>query len=73
MNIAFVNGDGRRVMIVDMGDEVESMIKMTPRACAFIRVMCDSMGWTWEPVEQPRANSRIISFKELKDAINGQF
>ena len=66
MHIAFVDGNGKRVMIVNMGSEVESMIKMTPRACAFIRVMCDSMGWTWEPVEQPRANSRIVSFEELR-------
>lgn len=69
MNIAFVDGNGKRVMIVNMGNEVESMIKMTPRACAFIKIMCDSMGWTWEPVEQPRANSRIISFEELRTVL----
>lgn len=69
MNIAFVNNNGNRVMIVDMGPEVESMIKMTPRACAFIKIMCDNMGWTWEPVEHPRANSRIISFEELRTVL----
>lgn len=69
MNIAFVDGNGKRVMIVNMGSEVKSMIKMTPRACAFIKIMCDSMGWTWEPVEQPRANSRIISFEELRTVL----
>lgn len=72
MNIAFVDGSGKRVMMVDVGDEVDTPTKMPIRVCAFINLMCDSLGWSWEPVKQPRTNSRILSYKELQDAINGQ-
>ena len=70
MNIAFVNGKEVRVAIVDMGPEADTVTNMSTAACNFINLICDKLGWHWEPVKQPRANSRIISFKELKDAIN---
>lgn len=73
MNIAFVNSNGNRVMIVDMGPEVDTVTKMSTQACNFINLLCDKLNWHWEPVKQPRTNSRILSYKELKDAINGQF
>ena len=72
MNIAFVNSNGSRVMIIDMGPEVDTITKMSTQVCNFINLLCDKLGWHWEPVKQPHTNSRILSYKELKDAINGQ-
>ena len=72
MNVAFVDNNGKRIMIVDMGSEVDTMTKMSTRKCNFINLLCDKLGWHWEPVKQPRTNSRILSYKELEDAINGK-
>lgn len=72
MNIAFVNSNGSRVMIIDMGPEVDTITKMSTQVCNFINLLCDKLGWQWEPVKQPHTNSRILSYEELKDAINGQ-
>ena len=69
MNIAFVDGNGKRVMIVNI-EEMTDVAHMTEQHATFINLMCDSLGWHWEPVKQPRANSRILSYKELKNAIN---
>ena len=70
MNIAFVDGNGKRALIVDI-EEMTDVAHMTEQHAAFINLLCDNLGWHWEPVKQPRANSRILSYKELKDAING--
>lgn len=72
MNIAFVDSNEKRMMIVDMGPEVDTVTKMSTQACNFINLLCDKLGWRWEPVKQLRANSRVLSYKELKDAINGK-
>lgn len=72
MNIAFVNSNGSRVMIIDMGPEVDTITKMSTQVCNFINLLCDKLGWHWEPIKQPHTNSRILSYEELKDAINGQ-
>ena len=71
MHIAFVNGDGKRVMTVDI-EEMKDVGHMTEQHAAFINLLCDKLKWCWEPLTQPRTNSRILSYKELKDAINGQ-
>lgn len=71
MNIAFVNSNGNRVLIVNI-EEMTDVAHMTDQHAAFINLLCDKLGWHWEPVKQPRTNSRILSYKELKDAINGQ-
>ena len=71
MHIAFVNGDGKRVMIVYI-EEVIDIGHLSEEHASFINLMCDSLGWRWEPVKQPRANSRILSYKELKNATNGK-
>ena len=71
MNIAFVDGKGKRVLIVYIEEAVD-VGHLTEEHATFINLMCDSLGWCWEPVKQPRANSRILSYKELKNAINGQ-
>ena len=70
MLIAFVDGNGKRVMIVDI-EEVIDIGHMTEQHATFINLMCDRLGWHWEPVKQPRTNSRILSYKELKNALNG--
>lgn len=70
MNIAFVNSNGNRVMIVDI-EEMTDVAHMTEPHATFINLLCDRLGWHWEPVKQPRTNSRILSYKELKNAING--
>lgn len=67
MHIAFVNSSGQRVMIVDMEDEVKSIVDVSEQACDFIKLICDSMGWQWELVKQPRTNSRILSYTKLKE------
>lgn len=72
MNIAFVNNNNNRVLIVDI-EEMTDVAHMTDQYAAFINLLCDKLNWHWEPVKQPRTNSRILSYKELKDAINGQF
>lgn len=71
MNMAFVDGSGKRVMMVDI-EEMTDVAHMTEQHATFINLMCDSLGWSWEPVKQPRTNSRILSYKELQNAINGQ-
>lgn len=71
MNIAFVDGSGKRIMIVDI-EEVIDIGHLSEEHATFINLMCDSLGWSWEPVKQPRTNSRILSYKELQNAINGQ-
>ena len=71
MTIAFVNHNGNRVMIVDI-EEMTDVAHMTEQHATFINLLCDKLGWNWEPVKQPRTNSRILSYKELKDAINVQ-
>ena len=71
MNIAFVDGNGKRVLIVYI-EEVIDIGHLSEEHAAFINLMCDSLGWSWEPVKQPRTNSRILSYKELKNAINGK-
>ena len=71
MNIAFVDGSGKRIMMVDI-EEMTDVAHMTEQHATFINLMCDSLGWSWEPVKQPRTNSRILSYKELQDAISGQ-
>lgn len=70
MNIAFVDGNGKRVLIVYIG-EVIDIGHLSEEHATFINLMCDSLGWSWEPVKQPRTNSRILSYKELKNALNG--
>ena len=70
MHIAFVDGNSKRVMIVNI-EEITDVAHMTEQHAAFINLLCDKLGWHWEPVKQPRTNSRILSYKELKDAING--
>lgn len=72
MNIAFVDSNEKRMMIVDI-EEMTDVAHMTEQHATFINLLCDKLGWHWEPIKQPRANSRILSYKELKDAINGQF
>ena len=69
MNIAFVDGNGKRVLIVYI-EEVIDIGHLSEEHATFINLMCDSLGWSWEPVKQPRTNSRILSYKELKNAIN---
>lgn len=69
MNIAFVDGNGKRVLIVDI-EEMTDVAHMTEQHATFINLMCDTMNWHWEPMKQPRANSRIISFKKLKEVFN---
>lgn len=71
MNIAFVNTNNNRVLIVDI-EEMTDVAHMTEQHAAFINLLCDKLNWHWEPVKQPRTNSRILSYKELKDAINDQ-
>lgn len=71
MHIAFVNSNGNRVLIVDI-EEMTDVAHMTDQHASFINLLCDKLGWHWEPVKQPRTNSRILSYKELKDAINVQ-
>lgn len=71
MTIAFVDSNGSRVMIIDMGSEVNTVTKMSTQVCNFIDLLCNRLGWHWEPAKQPDTYSRILSYKELKDAING--
>lgn len=71
MNVAFVDGNGKRVMIVNI-EEMVDVAHMTEQHAAFINLLCDKLGWHWEPMKQPRANSRILSYKELKNAITSE-
>lgn len=71
MHIAFVNSDGKRVMTVNI-EEMEDVGHMAEQHATFINLLCDKLKWSWEPVKQPRTNSRILSYKELKNAINGK-
>lgn len=70
MIVAFVDKNQQRVMRVDIGPEVDTPTKIPTQVCNFINLLCDKLGWHWEPVKQPRTNSRILSYKELKNALN---
>ena len=72
MIIAFVNKDQQRIMRVDIGAEVDTPTKMPTQVCAFINLLCEKLNWTWEPLKQVHPNTKLISFEELKNAINGQ-
>ena len=72
MIIAFVNKDQQRIMRVDVGAEVDTPTKMPTQVCAFINLLCDKLNWTWEPLKQVHPNTKLISFEELKNAVNGQ-
>lgn len=73
MIIAFVDKNQQRVMRVDVGAEVDTPTKMSTQVCNFINLLCDKLNWTWEPLKQVHPNTKLISFEELKNAINGQF
>lgn len=72
MIVAFVDKNQQRVMRVDIGPEVDTPTKMPTQVCVFINLLCDKLNWTWEPLKQVRPNTKLISFEELKNAINGQ-
>lgn len=72
MIIAFVNKDQQRVMRVDIGAEVDTLAKIPAQVCNFIDLLCDKLNWTWEPLKQVHPNTKLISFEEMKNAINGQ-
>lgn len=67
MIVAFVNRDQQRVLCVDMGEEVDTLTKMTTRACDFINLLCEKLNWRWEPLKQIRPNTKLITFKELEE------
>lgn len=72
MIVAFVDKNQQRVMRIDVGPEVDTPTKMPTQVCNFINLLCDKLNWTWEPLKQVRPNTKLISFEELKNAINGQ-
>ena len=69
MNIAFVDSNDKRVLRVNI-EEVDSVTHLTEAHCAFINLLCDTLNWHWEPVKQPRNDSRILSYAKLKEAFN---
>lgn len=72
MLIAFVNrSNEKRVLTVDMGEEVDSMSKMSDAGADFINFLCAEMNWMWEPVKQVHSTVKVLSFNKLKELFNG--
>ena len=69
MNIAFVDNNDKRVLRVNI-EEADSVTHLTEAHCAFINLLCDTLNWHWEPMKQPRDNSRVLSYAKLKETFN---
>lgn len=64
MNVAFVNGKGKRIMAIDFGEETD-VAHMTDQHADLINLLCDTFNWHWEPLKQPRENSHVLSYQRL--------
>lgn len=72
MLVAFVNrSNEKRILTVDMGDDISSMSEMSDVGTAFINFLCTEMNWMWEPAKQVHSTVKVLSFNKLKELFNG--